>query len=134
MWCFCLGRAPHKVDLLIRPANSYKTPAKLQMYAHTHTHPHPHPHTHTHGRRHTHTHTHTHTHGNLDEYCIVGFCKNALFYTVNECMVEPSFKIGMLQASMYICSTACNKLENLSFNAFKSPPDMHICHRLNYTS
>ena len=33
---FRLGGASHKVDLLRRPANSYKTPAKPQMYAHTH--------------------------------------------------------------------------------------------------
>ena len=55
IWGFCLGEAAHKVDLLRRPANSYKTPAKPQMYAHMHTH------THTHTRTHTHTHTHTHT-------------------------------------------------------------------------
>ena len=34
---FHLGGAPHKVDLLRRPVNSYKTPAEPQMYAHTHT-------------------------------------------------------------------------------------------------
>ena len=39
-WGFRLGGAPHKVDLLRRPANLYKTPAKPQMYARTHTHKH----------------------------------------------------------------------------------------------
>ena len=50
---------PYKVDLLRRPANLYKTPAKPQMNTHTHTHTHTH--TRTHARTHTHTHTHTHT-------------------------------------------------------------------------
>ena len=53
IWDFCFGRAPHKVDLLRRPANSYKPPAKPQMYARAHTH------------RHTHTHAHTHTQSHL---------------------------------------------------------------------
>ena len=38
IWGFRLGGAPHKVDLLRKKANLYKTPAKPQMYAHKHTH------------------------------------------------------------------------------------------------
>ena len=54
IWGFRLGGAPHKVDLLRRPANLYKTPAKPQMYAQTHQL------THTHiNTQHAHTHTHT---------------------------------------------------------------------------
>ena len=49
IWGFRLGQAPHKVDLLRRPANSYQIPAKPQMYAHTHT------------RTPTQTHRHTNT-------------------------------------------------------------------------
>ena len=44
IWGFRLGGAPPKVDLLKRPANSYKTPGKPQMYANTHTHTHTHTH------------------------------------------------------------------------------------------
>ena len=47
IWGFRLGGAPHKVDLLRRPANLYKTPAKPQMYTHTHTHANTRTHTHT---------------------------------------------------------------------------------------
>ena len=61
IWGFRLG-APHKVDLLRRPANSYKNPAKPQMYAHTHAHTHTHTHARTQAHTHTHTHTHTHAH------------------------------------------------------------------------
>ena len=44
IWGFRLGGAPHKVDHLRRPANSYQTPVQPQMYAHTHTHTHTHTH------------------------------------------------------------------------------------------
>ena len=94
---FCLGGAPHKVALLRRPSNSYKTPAKPQMYTHTHTLSLSltHTHTPTHTNTHTHTHTHTqHTQRHLrphrekerererererasDEYSLVRFYKN----------------------------------------------------------
>ena len=52
IWGFPLGGRPRKVDLVRRPANSYETPAKPQMYARAHTHAH----TRTHARTHTHTH------------------------------------------------------------------------------